>query len=216
MNKILLALSLVASAAAHAQLDRSIRPTAAPARTPTIAQYQKFQLQNGLTVLLVEDHKLPRLSLSLVMDVGQVLEGEKSGTLGILGDLISEGTKNFGKEALDEKVDFIGARLSASGFGVSAGGLSKYAEDLFALSAEVAQRPILPQAGFDKIKERTISGLKSQKDDAAAIQAGIFNARTFGKNHPNGEQITEVTVGNVVLKDCKKAYMLYWKPTLPC
>jgi len=59
MNKILLALSLVASAAAHAQLDRSIRPTAAPARTPTIAQYQKFQLQNGLTVLLVEDHKLP-------------------------------------------------------------------------------------------------------------------------------------------------------------
>jgi predicted Zn-dependent peptidase len=93
MNKILLALSLVASAAAHAQLDRSIRPTAAPARTPTIAQYQKFQLQNGLTVLLVEDHKLPRLSLSLTMDVGQVLEGEKSGTVSLLGELLNEGTR---------------------------------------------------------------------------------------------------------------------------
>ena len=214
MNKILLALSLVASAAAHAQLDRSIRPTAAPARTPTIAQYQKFQLQNGLTVLLVEDHKLPRLSLSLTMDVGQVLEGEKSGTVSLLGELLNEGTKTYTKEALDEKVDFIGARLSTSGNGVSAGGLSKYAEDLFALSAEVAQRPTLPQAGFDKIKERTLSGLKSQKDDAAAIQAGIFNARTFGKNHPSGELTTESTVANVTLKDCKKAYMLYWKPNV--
>ena len=111
-------------------------------------------------------------------------------------------------------MDFIGARLSTSGNGVSAGGLSKYAEDLFALSAEVAQRPTLPQAGFDKIKERTLSGLKSQKDDAAAIQAGIFNARTFGKNHPSGELTTESTVANVTLKDCKKAYMLYWKPNI--
>jgi hypothetical protein len=66
------------------------------------------------------------------MDVGQVLEGEKSGTVSLLGELLNEGTKTYTKEALDEKVDFIGARLSTSGNGVSAGGLSKYAEDLFA------------------------------------------------------------------------------------
>ncbi|MDP4834053.1 MAG: insulinase family protein, partial [Schleiferiaceae bacterium] len=214
MKRILIALSLVASVAASAQIDRSIRPTAAPARTPTIAQYQKFQLKNGLTVLLVEDHKLPRISLSLTMDVGQVLEGDKSGTVSLLGDLLSEGTNAYTKEALDEKVDFIGARLSTGGTSVGAGGLSKYAEDLFALSAEVAQRPTLPQAGFDKIKERTLSGLKSQKDDAAAIQSNIFNARVFGANHPNGELTTEASVANVTLADCKKAYATYWKPNI--
>jgi predicted Zn-dependent peptidase len=214
MKRILIALSLVASVAASAQIDRSIRPTAAPARTPTIAQYQKFQLKNGLTVLLVEDHKLPRISLSLSMDVGQVLEGEKSGTVSLLGDLLSEGTKAYSKEALDEKVDFIGARLSTGGTSLGAAGLSKYAEDLFALSAEVAQRPTLPQSGFDKIKERTLSGLKSQKDDPAAIQSNIFNARVFGANHPNGELTTEASVANVTLADCKKAYSKYWKPNI--
>lgn len=214
MKRILIALSLVASVAASAQLDRSIRPTAAPARTPTIAQYQKFQLKNGLTVLLVEDHKLPRLSLSLTMDVGQVLEGEKAGTVGLLGDLLGEGTKSYTKEALDEKVDFIGARLNTGGTNVGASGLSKYAEDLFALSAEVAQRPTLPQSGFDKIKERTLSGLKSQKDNPGAIQDQIFNAKVFGVNHPSGELTTEASVSKVTLDDCKKAYATYWKPNV--
>lgn len=214
MKRILIALSLVASVAASAQLDRSIRPTAAPARTPIIAQYQKFQLSNGLTVLLVENHKLPRISMSLTMDVGQVLEGEKAGTIGLLGDLMSEGTKNFTKEALDEKVDFIGARLNTSGTSISASGLSKYAEELFALSAEVAQRPTLPIAGFAKVKERTLSGLKSQKDDPGAIQSNIFNARLFGFKHPSGELTTESTVSNVSLSDCKKAYATYWKPNV--
>ena len=74
MKKILIALSLVASVAASAQHDRSVRPKPAPARTPTIAQYQKFQLKNGLTVLLVEDHKLPRLGLTLNLDLGEVRE----------------------------------------------------------------------------------------------------------------------------------------------
>jgi hypothetical protein len=214
MKKILIALSLVASVAASAQLDRSVRPKPAPARTPTIAQYQKFQLKNGLTVLLVEDHKLPRLGLTLTLDLGEVREGEKAGTLGLLGDLLSEGTKSYAKEALDEKVDFIGARLGTGGSSVNSGGLSKYAEDLFALTAEVAQRPTLPQAGFDKIKERTLSGLKSQKDDPAAIQTGIFNSRVFGAQHPSGELTTEASVAKITLGDCKKAYQTYWKPNV--
>ena len=214
MKKILIALSLVASVAASAQLDRSVRPKPAPARTPTIAQYQKFQLRNGLTVLLVEDHKLPRLGLTLTLDLGEVREGEKAGTLSLLGDLISEGTKSYTKEALDEKVDFIGARLGTGGTSVNAGGLSKYAEDLFALAAEVAQRPTLPQAGFDKIKERTLSGLKSQKDDPGAIQSSIFNARVFGAQHPSGELTTEASVAKITLGDCKKAYQTYWKPNV--
>ena len=214
MKKILIALSLVASVAASAQLDRSVRPQAAPARTPTIAQYQKFQLKNGLTVLLVEDHKLPRLSLSLTMDVGQVFEGDKAGTVSLLGDLLAEGTKTYTKEALDEKVDFIGARLATGGTFLVTSGLSKYASDLFAINAEVAQRPALPQAGFDKIKERTLSGLKSQKDDAGAIQNNVFNARAFGRNHPSGELTTEATVANVTLADAQKAYTTYWKPNV--
>jgi zinc protease len=214
MKKILIALSLVASVAASAQHDRSVRPKPAPARTPTIAQYQKFQLKNGLTVLLVEDHKLPRLGLTLNLDLGEVREGEKAGTLGLLGDLLSEGTKSYTKEALDEKVDFIGARLGTGGSSVNSGGLSKYAEDLFALAAEVAQRPTLPQAGFDKIKERTLSGLKSQKDDPGAIQGNIFNARVFGSQHPSGELTTEASVAKITLGDCKKAYQTYWKPNV--
>ena len=214
MKRIFIALSLVATVAASAQLDRSIRPAAAPARTPTIAQYQKFQLKNGLTVLLVEDHKLPRLGLTLSLDLGEVYEGPKAGTLSLMGDLLSEGTQSYTKEALDEKVDFIGARLGTGGSQVSAGGLSKYAKDLFALAAEVARRPTFPEAGFDKIKERTISGLKSQKDDPAAIQTSIFNARAFGAQHPSGELITETSVSQITLADCKMAYQTYWKPNV--
>ena len=57
MKRCILTLTLMlAGLTAHGQLDRSIRPQAAEARLPSIAEYSQFKLRNGLTVLVVENH----------------------------------------------------------------------------------------------------------------------------------------------------------------
>ncbi|MDG1252261.1 MAG: pitrilysin family protein [Schleiferiaceae bacterium] len=214
MKRILITLIALASFQMTAQLDRSIRPQPAEPRIPTIAQYTQFTLKNGMTVLVVEDHKLPRLSVRLSMDPGQILEGDKAGVSSLTGDLLSEGTTLQDKASLDAKVDYIGARLSTSATSVSSSGLSKYSEQLFHVAAEVAMQPAFPEASFDKLKNQFVTGLKNQRDNPGAIRGKVSNALLYGVNHPNGEMVSEASVEMVTLSDCESFYKTYWKPNI--
>jgi zinc protease len=87
--------------AAQGTIDRSTAPTPGPARTPEIASYESFELKNGLKVFVVEDHKLPRVSMSLIIDRDPIVEGAKAGYVSIAGDLIGAGTSTKTKAQLD-------------------------------------------------------------------------------------------------------------------
>ena len=214
MKRIILALAALATFSASAQLDRSIRPSAAEPRVPTIAPYTQFTLKNGMTVLVVEDHKLPRVSVGLSMDPGQLYEGEIAGVSSLTGDLLSEGTTLRDKASLDEAVDYIGARLRTGPTGVNTSGLSKYADQLFSIAAEVATKPAFPASSFDKLKNQFISSLKNERDNPGSIRGNVSRALLYGTNHPAGELVTEATVNNVTLKDCQTFYKTYWKPNI--
>ena len=214
MKRIILALAALATFSASAQLDRSIRPSAAEPRVPTIAPYTQFTLKNGMTVLVVEDHKLPRVSVGLSMDPGQLFEGEIAGVSSLTGDLLSEGTTLRDKASLDEAVDYIGARLRTGPTGVNTSGLSKYADQLFSIAAEVATKPAFPASSFDKLKNQFITGLKNERDNPGSIRSNVSRALLYGTNHPAGELVTEATVNTVTLKDCQTFYKTYWKPNI--
>ncbi len=51
----------------NAQIDRSKQPKPGPAPKISLEVPAEFQLKNGLTVLVVENHKLPRVSYSLTI-----------------------------------------------------------------------------------------------------------------------------------------------------
>ena len=213
--KHLLTLLLITTLAVGTQaqpLDRSVRPQAAAPSVPVIAAYQKFTLKNGLTLVVVENHKLPRLNISLNVENYGVLEGDKAGFGQIMGEMLSEGTTQRSKSVLDEEVDFIGARLNTGAFGIQISGLSKYGVQLFDLLSDVALHPLFSQEAFDKLKEKSFSSLKSEKDDPSAIQTKVSNALLFGKDHPKGEMVTEASLSKASLEDCKTMYSTYWKP----
>lgn len=215
MKRLIYTLAALAlTYSAQAQLDRSIRPEAAEPRVPTIAKYESFKLKNGMTVLVVENHKLPRVSVRLNFITGEILEGDKSGALSLMGELMSEGTITQDKATLDERVDFIGASLSTGSRSASVSGLSKYTEELFAILADVARNPAMPEASFDKLKSQTMTGLKTQKDNPDAIEGQVFAALLYGADHPSGEMATEATVENISVADCRSMYDAYWKPSI--
>lgn len=214
MKRILFALIAIASITAQAQLDRSIRPTPAEPRVPTIAPYTQFTLKNGMTVLVVEDHKLPRISVGLSLDPGQIFEGDKAGVARLTGDLLSEGTKLRDKATLDQDVDYIGARLGTGPTGVNTSGLSKYADQLFDIAAEVAMEPAFPSSSFDKLKNQFATSLKNERDNPGTIRSNVSRALLYGVDHPSGELVNETTVNAVSLKDCETFYKTYWKPNI--
>ena len=68
----------------YSQLDRSIVPESGPSPEIFFGKPQTFKLENGLTVLVVENNKLPRASASLSFDNPLIYEGEVAGVSSIL------------------------------------------------------------------------------------------------------------------------------------
>ena len=119
------------------QIDRSVRPKAGEAPQINIKDSKVFKTDNGITVLLSENHKIPKVSFSLMMGRDPVLENEKTGLSEIMGSLIMSGTSNKSKDELDGEIDYIGASISASSGSLSLSCLKKHANKGLALMSDV-------------------------------------------------------------------------------
>ncbi len=210
----LIAVVVAFSLTAQTTIDRSTAPSPGPARVPTIASYESFELKNGLKVFVVEDHKLPRISMSLILDRDPIVEGEKAGYVAIAGDLLGSGTTTRTKAQLDEEVDFMGARFSTSASSMNVGGLSKYTDDLVEIMSDVLLNPSFEIEEFEKLKSQMTSGLKANADDPDAIAGNLRGATLYGLEHPYGEVMTESTVEAVTLEDCKNYFSSYFRPNI--
>ncbi len=193
---------------------RKSAPTPGPAPKIEIGDYSEFSLENGLKVIVVENHKIPRVSFSLTVDAGVISEKEHAGYSDIAGQMLSKGTKTKTKAQIDEEVDFMGASLRTSSLGMFSASLRKHTENLLEIMSDVLQNPSFPEDEFQKIKKQTISGLASSKDDPNAIASNVARVLRYGKNHPYGEIVTEKTVESITIDKCVGYYNTYFKPNI--
>ncbi|MFB9865061.1 insulinase family protein [Rufibacter immobilis] len=204
---------LLFQAEAQVKVDRSRKPEAGPAPAITLKDPNTFKLKNGITVLVVEDHKLPRVSASYFIDAGPITEGAKAGVVNLMGQMLNEGTKDMPKAAFDEAVDKIGAEVSLSPTGGSAAALTRYFPEAFALMGKALQNPAFTQESFDKLKSQAITGLKADEKNVKAVSGRVVNALSYGKDHPSGEFVTEESIKNLTLADVQAAYQKYITPS---
>ncbi|OSZ78813.1 hypothetical protein CAP35_11350 [Chitinophagaceae bacterium IBVUCB1] len=216
MKKLTLSiLSLAVAISASAQkLDRSIRPKAGPAPEVKLGEPQSFTLANGLRVFVVEKHKLPVVSISIQLDVRPALEGESAGYSSMVGELLTSGTKTRSNEQLAKEIDYIGANINASSTSVYAGGLKKHVGKMMELMADMTINSDFKQEEADKIKKRTLSGLEASKNEPDDMLNNVSASLNFGKQHPYGEVVTDVTAAKMTLEDCKKYYSTYFRPNV--
>jgi len=191
--------------------DRS-QPKPGPAPSINIKKPVSFTLPNGLKVLVVEDHKLPRVSFSLQLDNAPYTEGDRKGVDELTGSLIGNGSVKISKDAFNEEIDFLGADINFSTDGAFASGLSKYSKRLLELMADGALNPNFTQEEFDKEKDKLIEGLKTQEKNVTVVAGRVENVLVYGKNHPAGEYLSEATIKNVSLADVKTHYNTYFVP----
>ncbi len=195
----------------EAQIKRP-QPQPGPAPTVNVSKPKEFTLKNGLKVLVVEDHKLPRVSYSLTIDTPPYHEGNIAGVSSLTSAVVGNGTKKISKEAFNEEIDFLGANISFWNTGAAGSGLSKYSDRILEIMADGALNPIFSQEEFDKSKAQAIEGLKSSEKSVTAVAGRVENALLFGTHHPYGEFETEETITAVTLQDVKDNYASYFVP----
>ena len=210
-KSILIISSLFLTVLMQGQIIPQPKPGVAP--TVKIGKPVTFELKNGLKVMVVENHKLPRVSFSLTLDNDPYTEGDKKGVADMTSTMMGSGTIKISKTAFNEEVDFLGANINFSASGASASSLSKYSGRVLELMADGALNPVFTQAEFDKEKAKLIEGLKSNEKSVSAVAARVVDVLTYGKNHPAGEFVSEATLKNVTLADVQANYNTYFVPS---
>lgn len=196
----------------QAQIDRSQRPKPGPAPKVNLGKPQVFTLPNGLKVLVVEDRKLPRVSINMTMDIDPYILGDKAGLDDIMGAMLGKGSTKTPKDNFEEEIDFMGATLEIFESGAYASGLSRYFDRLLSMMAEAVLMPNFTQEELDKERERAIEGLKTEEKSPGAIANRVRNVLVFGRNHPFGEYVTVESLNNITLEDVRAHYAKYFVP----
>lgn len=142
-TKILSLVAILAmSFAVTAQRDLNKQPKPGPAPKVKLGKVEKFKLSNGLEVIMVENHKLPRASANLTIDNKPAAEGAKAGLADLMGGLLGNGTTTISKDDFNEKVDYLGAFVNYSKNGAYASSLKKYFPEILGLLADGVKNPV--------------------------------------------------------------------------
>ncbi|MGD1320058.1 M16 family metallopeptidase [Chryseobacterium sp. 2R14A] len=194
------------------KIDINAMPKPGPTPAINIAKPKTFQLKNGMTVMVVENNKLPRVNVSLSMDRQPYFEGPVAGVSEIMADQLGNGTTTLSKDAFNKRVDFLGANLNFSSAGASSNSLSKYFPEVLNLMADAIINPKFSADEITKSKERAIEGLKSSEKSADAIASRVSNALAYGKETSRGEFETEESLKKIQLADVQNVYKKYYAP----
>lgn len=213
MKKTLLfSLCFLFVAVSFAQIDRTQQPKPGPAPEINLQEPNTFSLNNGLKVMVVENHKLPRVSIQLSFDNAPMLEGDDAGVGSLTGSLIGNGSKSISKDDFNEEVDFLGATINFGSQSAYAASLSKYFPRILELMADAAINPNFTEEEFEAEKAKVLTNIKNEENDVSAVATNVQLALGYGKNHPYGEITSEETVNNITLLDIEEFYRNYFVP----
>ena len=207
VNLLFLAFYIVSTA----QVDRSM-PSSEPAPQINFEEPISYELKNGLKVMFIENHKLPRASVNLLIDNPPITEGKLSGIGYLTGGIMGKGNTFQDKDSFNEEVDFMGSRMSFSSSGGSAFSLSRYFDRVLTMFSQGVLYPNFTKEEFDQEKNILLDNIKNNQKNTPSIARRVEDVLAYGINHPYGEFTTEESMNLIKLSDVTKFYDDYFKP----
>ena len=182
------------------------RPPAAERLRPVrFPPFQQVALPNGMTLLLVENHEQPTLSLSLSFRAGSVNDPPgKEGVASFVSELLTKGTPTRNAEQIAETIEGVGGSIGASAgddfLTVSTDGLSDHADLAFSLLGDVTRQATFPADELELARTRFLSSLEVELSQASNVADRAFAKELFGKN-PYGRTTSAASYKAVTRND---------------
>jgi zinc protease len=158
--------------------------------TSTEHPIQKFELANGLKLLVKEDHRLPFVEFRAVLQGGVLAETEASnGVTSLMAKMLLKGTAARSAEQIAVEIESVGGHIDSYGgnqsFGVNAEVLSSDFNTGLNLVADVLLNPLFPKDELEREREVQLAGIQARRDDllksaSLAMRRGLFGATAFG------------------------------------
>lgn len=161
---------------------------------------QEKTLTNGLRILYIPDHSLPRISYHLLIQSGSAedpkgLEGLSALTV----SLLEKGTKNKGALQIADDFAQLGSSFveaaSSDYVMMTTTGLSQYKEQLLKLYSDVVLHPAFAEAEVKREKSQVLAELTQLPDRPSEYASLLFEKELFGQHpyaHPVNGRIQSV------------------------
>jgi zinc protease len=178
---------------------------------------QKFDLPEGLRLLIKEDHRLPFVEIRAVFQGGVLAEtAENSGTTLMLAKLLIKGTQSRNAENIATEIESVGGHIDTYGgnnsFGVNAEVLSSDFSTGLELVADVLLNPVFPENELEREREIQIAGIRGRRDDllksaSQAMRQAMFGNIGYGLDSL-GTEATVQTISTASLKSFHEQFVV--------
>lgn len=183
-----------------------------------IPEFERYELDNGLVVYLLEDHDLPLVSGSATFRTGDYLvEPAKTGLAGITGEAMRlGGTANHSPDELSELLEQRAASVE-TGIADTSGSasFSSLTEDLptvFSLFADVITQPAFDEEQLALILSRTAGGIARRNDSPDDIASREFNKLIYGEQSPYARTVEYANLDSISRDDVTRFYETTIRP----
>ncbi len=179
----------------------------------------QVKLPNGLTLLLLEQHKLPTVALSLWIKTGALADPkDMPGLAKFTAEMLHEGTSHRNSAQLASEVDKIGATLNANAaFGaststVSASTLVENTSRLLDLMSDAVLNPTFPADELDKYRQRQLANLEQQRSQPQFLATEKFRQVLYRDFPASVVSATSESLKKVTPEVLKKFHDEYYVP----
>ncbi len=199
--------------------DRKQLPLGAAPPKFALPPVHRRTLSNGIQVLVVENHELPSLSLSVVFPVGTSSDTVgKTGLADLLAAVWNEGTQTRTSEQIAEALANIGARLSVSADWDTSGAqlytLKRTLPQALEVFADILQNPAFPADELERQRNIAIGRLMQVRNEPNALASLAAAAKLYGPEHPYGrpEYSSEQALKSISRDDLEAFYRAHVRP----
>jgi zinc protease len=183
-----------------------------------LPDYQRYELDNGMVVYLVEDRDLPLVSGTAIIRTGSRFEPDNKVGLAELTGIVmrSGGTENHPaaelNTILEQKAASIETSIEDSFGSANFSTLTEDLETVFPLFTEVLRQPAFTPQQLAIAKNQEQGSIARRNDDPAAIAEREFNKVLYGKTSPYARTIEYDTLNNISRQDAIDFYQTYVRP----
>ena len=151
----------------------------------------EIKLGNGLSVLVLEDHRLPTVTAHMVLEGAGALSDppDLPGLANVAAAMLKEGTTTRSSKQIAEDIERLGASIGASApwgsnaTNFNASGLSDNIRQWLPLAADILLNPTYPESELNKLKQRMKVQLQQQRSTPFFLIQERFNRAIYG-DHP--------------------------------
>ncbi|MDQ3020605.1 MAG: insulinase family protein [Bacteroidota bacterium] len=163
-------------------LDRSKPPKAGKPKDINFPKFFEAKTENGITVLVIEDKRLPLVTTRFVFKSGSYLDyflgKNKSGLASMTSELLTKGTNRRSATQIAEEVDYLGGNLSSGSdydaTYISSYSLKKYFDTIFDIASDVILNPVFAEDEINRSRDQRLNSLLSMIDDGDYLSDKIF------------------------------------------